>query len=428
MATDKINMPNDKQIWAEVDKKIAEWPEVFKKVKRFPPDRNDLFAERKAWYKDAPKRLKAQQDAEKAKQVAAKKQADEDKAYIALRKAQGKPIITVKKFKTDFPNTKEDKLKASTARELHERYDLVGFILEAKAILNKYKRLQAATRELTYKYLTQTYSLYRRIIKSEAAEATFDNIRAFLWNDYKIKTHYDSHRASILLKWVFDGLGDKTVHLYSRCLQLADGYDVEEADFTDFIKQMGGMEKIRKAYATVIAADAGTWRPTYVQDAEYSASLNELLGKEPLTIVQLASGEGALFKNDMFNHYCLVIAHIDPLNQLELYGQWPANSSIENEILNRISNKNRVAETKGWIEHREKAIALSTERLQEKMAAKVEKQSAKEKKVAAEAKKAVEVEKRFAKQRAAYEKEKLVKKSKTVSKKSVKLPANKIAK
>ena len=46
----------------------------------------------------------------------------------------------------------------------------------------------------------------------------------------------------------------------------------------------------------------------------------------------------------------------------------------------------------------------------------------------AEAKKAVEVEKRFAKQRAAYEKEKLVKKSKTVSKKSVKLPANKIAK
>ncbi len=398
----KVNfkMPTDKQIWLEVDKQLAVYPEVFKNVNRIP-DRQDLFDKKKAWYKDAPKRLKAQQAAEKALQVAAKKQADEDKAYLALRKAQGKVVITVKKFKTDFPNVREDKLTEFTVKELHERYEMVGFIIEAKAILGKYKRLQAATRELTYKYLTQTYALYRRIIKSEAAKITFESIEASLWNDYKIKTHYDSHRASIILKWVFDGLSDKTVHLYSRCFQLANGYDVEEADFTDFIKQMGGMEKIRKAYATVIAADAGTWRPADIQDAENSASLNELLRKKPLTVVQLASGEGALFKNDMFGYYCLVVAHIDPLNQLELYGQWPSNSAIENDILSRVSNKNRSAGTKDWIDHKAKANALNAERLQKKMAVKAEKQRAKEKRAAAAAKKQEVAEKRFAKQRAA---------------------------
>jgi hypothetical protein len=400
MAREKIKMPSDKQIWAEVDKQLAVYPEVVKNVNGIP-NRQDLFDKKKAWYKDAPKRLQQQQAADKAKEAAAKKQAEEDKAYIALRKAQGKPVITVKRFKTDFPNIKEDKLAKCSAKELHERHEMVGFIMEARAILSKYKRLQAATRELTYKYLSQTYGLYRRIIKTDAAELTFESIKASLWDDYKIKTHYDSHRASILLKWVFDGLGDKTVHLYSRCFQLANGYDVDEADFTDFIKQMGGMEKIRKAYATVIAADAGTWRPVYVKDAEYSASLNELLGQKPLTVVQLTGKEGAAFRNDMFGYYCLVVAHIDPLNQLEMYGQWPANTAIENDILSRISNKNRVSGTTNWIENKAKATALSAERLQKKMATKDEKQKAKEKKAAAAAEKAAATEKRFAKQRVA---------------------------
>lgn len=425
MAIEQIKMPSDKEIWVEVDKQLAVYPEVFKKIKRIP-ERQDLFDQKKAWYKDAPKRLKAQQAAEKAKEAAAKRQAQEDKAYIALRKTQGKPVITVKKFKADFPNIKEDKLTEYTVKELHERYEMVGFIIEAKDILGKYKRLQAATRELTYKYLTQSYGLYRRIIKSEAADITFESIKASLWNDYKIKTHYDSHHASILLKWVFDGLGDKTVHLYSRCFQLANGYDVDAVDFTDFIKQMGGMEKIRKAYATVISVDAGTWRPAYVQDAEYSASLNELLGKKPFIAIQLGKGEGAAFSNDMFGYYCLVVAHIDPLDRLEILGQLPANKAIESDIINRLSNKNREAGTQEWIEHKAKAAALNAERLQKKMATKEEKQRAKEKKAEAAAKKAAATEKRFAKQRAAQAKPAV--KSKVAAKKSVKPVAKSLSK
>ena len=92
---------------------------------------------------------------------------------------------------------------------------------------------------------------------------------------------------------------------------------------------------------------------------------------------------------------------IKPLNQLEMYGQWPANTAIENDILSRISNKNRVSGTTNWIENKAKATALSAERLQKKMATKDEKQKAKEKKAAAAAEKAAATEKRFAKQRVA---------------------------
>lgn len=397
MAAAKFKMPTDKQIWAEVDEQLAKLSEPYKKV-RGVPDRQNLFEQKKAWYQSAPQRLAA--DA-KAKAAEKKKRADADAAYLSLRRAQGKPIVTVKTFKAQYPRVKEAVLKTYSQQKLHEAYDWIGFLSEAKAIQGRYIRLQAVTKALTYQHLAKTYGLYRRIVKSEVADIAFEEIRAMLWNEYTIKTHFDIPRSSLLLKLVFEGASEKTIHLYTRCIQLADGYDVEESDFTDFIKQLGGMEKIRKAYATVIGADAGTWRPAYIQDAENSASLNVLVGKQPFVAIQLGSGEGAAFHNDMFGYYCLVLAHIDPLDRLEIFLQLPSSKAIENDILSRITNKNRVTGTATWAEHKAKASALSAKRLQEKMTAKEEKQKAKEKKAASAAKKAASTEKRFARQRAA---------------------------
>ncbi len=408
MATAKFKMPTDKQIWAEVDEHLARFPEAFKKVKRIP-DRNDLFAEKKAWHLDTPRRSKAQAealvDASKAAEVQKKKLADADAAYLAIRRAQGKPIITIKKFKADLPNVNEGKLKGLSQQKLHEAYEWGFFIFTAKAIQERVERIQTASREQTYKCLAKTYGLYRHIVKSEVADTTFDEIRAMLWNDYKIKTHHDIPRSSLLLKLVFEDALEKTIHLYTRSFQLADGYDVEEDGFMDFIKQIGGMEKIRKAYATVIAADAGTLIPAYERDAEYSASLNELMTKDPLTVVQLSGGEAAAFQNDLFGRYCLVLAHRDPMNQLELYGQWPASKGIEAEIIKRISEVQRAKGAPSWVKHKAKASAHSAERLREKLITKEEKRQEKEakaaKKAEALAKKNAAAEKRFSKQRAA---------------------------
>ena len=332
MATAKFKMPIDKQIWAEVDEQLANLSEGYKQVKGLP-DRQGLFDQKKAWYQETPQRIAAQAE---AKAAVLKKLSDADAAYLALREAQGKPIITVKKFKEQFPQVKVAVLETFSQQKLHEAYEWSGFIADAKAIQGRYTRLQAVTKELTYKYLAKTYGLYRRIVKSETADIAFDEIRAMLWNAYKIKTHYDIPRSSLLLKLVFEGALEKTIHLYTRSFQLADGYDVEEAGFADFIKQLGGMEKIRKAYATIKGADAGTWRPAYEVDAEYSASRNELRGAEPFRVVQLEGGQGADLRNDIFGQFCLVVAHIDPMNQLELF--------LRQKLITHENNPDRLTE------------------------------------------------------------------------------------
>jgi hypothetical protein len=401
VATAKFKMPTDKQIWAEVDDQLAKISEAYKKLKG-QPDRQDLFDKKKAFYLATPQRL---EEEAKAKAAQRKKLADADAAYLAIRRAQGKPIITVKDFKADYPQIKVHLIKGYSQKKLHETYEWLGFIGDAKAIQDRYVRLQAVTNELTYKYLAKAYGLYRRIVKSEAADTAFDEIRAMLWNDYKIKTHHDIPRSSLLLKLVFEGASEKTIHLYTRSFQLADGYDVEEDGFMDFIKQIGGMEKIRKAYATVKGADAGTLITAYERDAEYSASLNELMTKDPLTVVQLSGGEAALFQNDLFGRYCLVLAHIDPMSQLELYGYWPASNVIEAEIIKRISEVQKANGAASWVKHKAKSSAHIAERLREKLVAKEEKRQEKEveaaKKADALAKKNAAAEKRFAKQRAA---------------------------
>ncbi len=402
MAITKFKMPTDKQIWAEVDARLETIPAIIKARGQF--DRQKLFNEKKAWYKDTPKRekeLAEHRKKEALKQVAENKvKAEADAAYLSIRKAQGKPILTTEQIKTMVAasGNKID-IKKTSQQELYEKYEVFEQLSAAKNIYKKVTRLKAITRKLTFEYLTQTYGLYRKIRQSEVASQTFEEIRALLWNNFKIKTHYDIPQSSLLLKLVFEGLPEKTIHLYTRSIQLADGYNTEEKDFISFIKELGGMEKIRKAYATVIAADAGKWQPLYEKDAEYSASRNELLGVTPFKVVQLTGPEASSFTNDIFDHYCLVVAHIDPMSQLELYGQWPGSNSIANEMIAAVSAKAKKAGTTSWKTHKAKASALSAERLREKLIAKQEKQEAKDKKAAVAAKKNAATAKRFAKQR-----------------------------
>lgn len=402
MAITKFKIPTDKQIWAEVDARLETIPAVIKARGQF--DRQKLFDEKKAWYKDTPKRekeLAAHRKKEALKRAAdAKVKAEVDAAYLSIRKAQGKPILTTEQIKTmaAASGNKVD-IKKISQQELYEKYEVFEQLSAAKNIYKKVTRLKAITRKLTFEYLTQTYGLYRKIRQSEVASQTFEEIRALLWNNFKIKTHYDIPQSSLLLKLVFEGLPEKTIHLYTRSIQLADGYDTEEKDFANFIKELGGMEKIRKAYATVIAADAGKWQPLYEKDAEFSASRHALLSKEPIMVLQLTRPEAAVFSNDIFKHFCLVVAHIDATNCLELYGQFPASEKIANEMIELVSINAKQAGTKSWLAHKAKASSLSTERLREKLITKQEKKDEKDKKAATAAKKNAATARRFAKQR-----------------------------
>ena len=140
----KFKMPTDKQIWLEVDEHLATFPEAFKKIGRLP-DRQVLFDEKKAFYKATPEReqkLAISREKEALKlAAAAKAQIEADDAYIALRKAQGKAVITVQIFKSKFPKIREQDIEPLSQQALHERYEAAVLMGEAISIQNQIYKL-----------------------------------------------------------------------------------------------------------------------------------------------------------------------------------------------------------------------------------------------------------------------------------------------
>lgn len=400
MSTAKFKMPTDKQIWAEVDAYLDAYPEVLKPIRK-PPSREALFESKKSAYKNTPKRLAAE---EKAKKDAISARAAADKAYIELRKSQGKPVITVKQFFEKYPKSELNAEKLS-AQELHEHFDSLEQLLVAYGFRKKVARIEALSRSLLFSYLSKAYGLYRRINKSEVAVRTFREIRGLLWNDFKVKTHEDLPRASLLLKMVFEKTDDKTIHLYSRSFLIADSYDIEEDGFVDFIKELGGLEKIRKAYATVIAADAGKIVPAHVKIAEESASIKAISSHEPY-IVQMKNGQTLQYENDIFGRFCILLVRKAALDQLEVICQVPSTTAFENYLLKWIGDEakdRRLSKWQKWEDDKEYArkikVKEAIETSLDKAEKAIEKLAVKKKKEEALAKKNAAVAKRFAKQR-----------------------------
>lgn len=398
MATSNFKMPTDKQIWAEVDDYLAKYPEPLKKIKK-PPTREELFNTKKAAYKATPVRLKAIAKAEKEKTKAIK---EADEAYLALRKKQGKPIVTLKELVNKYPKITFD--KTYSQQKLHEQAEVLAQLDELKNVSDSVERLEAVSRKLMMKYLSMAYGAYRNITKSEVAEETFVSIRSSLWHNFNIKTHADIPRASLLLKMVFKETLEKTIHVYARSFTLADSYDVEKEDFEGFIKELGGLEKIRKAYATVIAVDAGKNIPAHVKQAEEYASMQLLRNHKPLEL-QLGNGQTSGYQNDILSGYCLLLARKVTMDQLEIYCQLPSTTALENHVLKWISDTAKDSEVAAWLADRDVAIKhnvkSSIKSQIEKEQAKHKSAAAKKKKDDAIAKKNATAAKRFIKQRSA---------------------------
>ena len=401
----KNEIPTDKEIWKEVDSRVAHLETiapVFEKVKKSVitiPTRDELFATLKDFYNKQIEQNKVE-EARKVAEETKLKEADE--AYLNSRRNQGLAIITVQGFKKKHPSVKVDEIKNLSQEKLHIFFDFMESFDAARALSKKITRVKLLSRKLLLEYLSQAYGIYRSIQKSESASIIFRDMRAALQNKLGIKTHEDIPRASIVLKLVFDGASNKTINLYTRSFQLADGYDIDQNSFAMFVSELGGMEKIRKAYATVLAADRGKFRPLYVKRAEESASMNQMLSIEPNYVLQLTLPQASIFQNDILNRFCLIFARIDPMNQLEIYSQFPSDKQIVDKIIDRFTQVNKIKKNNEWNDTKRMIGLRTAKQLEEKMALakkrEQEKQATAEKKEASTAKKNATTAKRFAKQ------------------------------
>lgn len=208
--------------------------------------------------------------------------------------------------------------------------------------------------------MSQAYALYRSIKRSSIPFNTFEELRYASKIAHKKTIHADSHPSYIVIKYLFNEALDKTVTSYSRALMLADGYDVEPDEFSAFIEEMGGFEKIRNTYALVTKSDAGLL-PSDIRAIEAAASKQILNSLPVVSTYQLDNGSSSKYGNDN-KGYCLLLGRKDAINQIEFRLQVLVTDQIEKLILDQITIAGKTSKAKIWEDQKARVTEQMAER------------------------------------------------------------------
>lgn len=295
---------------------------------------------------------------------------EQEKAYITKLVAQGIPILEQDKLQDKFPRYQRFSGSKMTQNELQRHNQIATFMYAASAITHKVHAIEqkyfTAGRKKLLETLGETYGLYRRIKQSDVSEETFDSFAATLKAAFKIATHNDTPDATTMVKLLYVHMTDKTAHLYARAIQFAYMYEVEEADFHNFIKEVGGLEKIRKAYAMVLAADKGKKNVREFNIDEVT-TLNFLASIPTFKVVPLTSQEANQIPQDDLK-YCYLLAHVDPMNELEIIAPIPISPQLQKLMLSSITQATQ--NNNEWQSLREKIASHTTAKEKEREAKK----------------------------------------------------------
>jgi len=106
------------------------------------------------------------------------------------------------------------------------------------------KKIAVFETEMLYKYLGQTYELYKKI-ESDAKnnEFFYENLRWHL-RDNGVKTNKNTSDISLLIRLIFK-VKPKTAHLYSRAVEAAYRAKIKPTAFIAFVEAGGGLEQLR---------------------------------------------------------------------------------------------------------------------------------------------------------------------------------------
>ena len=97
-----------------------------------------------------------------------------------------------------------------------------------------------------YAILAEILKLHEQIEGSKQRDALIKKIRQRLKSSHSIKTQANTTTTALITKYVTRA-SRKTAHVYSRVLQVAIANGVGSADLVEYIKQRGGIDKVRMA-------------------------------------------------------------------------------------------------------------------------------------------------------------------------------------
>ena len=97
-----------------------------------------------------------------------------------------------------------------------------------------------------YEILAEIQKLYEQVEGSKQRDKLIKKMREHLKSSHNIKTQANTKTTALITKYVTRA-SRKTAHVYSRVLEVAIANHIGSADLVDYIKRMGGIDKVRTA-------------------------------------------------------------------------------------------------------------------------------------------------------------------------------------
>ena len=326
-------IPSDEEILKELKAKIAVLSLPVMVARNGEPDIAKLVEERRQWYRDQPKRDAA--DAQRKKEVE-----KAEKQYLLELKKLGKPVIKQSELIAQYPTVEVLRQGTLTQRELQRYAEILQALGTASELHKEGKAIEqqyfAPGRKKTGELIAKVYELYLFVQSSALRDEIYEQMAAILKQSYSVTVHRDTPNATLLLKMIFPDMQSKTAHQYGRGLEFARAYEVAPKDYVEFITEYGGYEKIRAAYAQVLAADAGKLLPLQKRAAA-SATRTFVNTREPIVRMQLTAEQGhELRRYQSLSGYSYLIARVDMHNYLEIIAAIPPGDGWEDNLLRHI--------------------------------------------------------------------------------------------
>lgn len=329
-----VTIPSDEEILKEIKGQISVLSAPHNIAKYGKPDIKKLIAQRRQWHADKPKReAAAAQAAANSKKVA--EQAE--KQYRLELKKMGKPIIKQADLIAQYPTVKVLQQGTLTQRQLQNYAEILRALGTASQLYKEGKAIEqqyfVPGRKKLGELLSKAYELYLMVEASALKHEIYEQMAGILKEIFCVAVHKDTPNSTLLLKTVFPDMQSKTAHQYGRALDFARAYEVTPADYVAFIKEYGGYEKIRGAYAKVLAADAGKQLPLQKQAAA-AATRTFMAARNPIANLQLTAKEGnQLRRYQSADGYCYLITRIDMHNYMDIISPIPVVDGWDGNLL-----------------------------------------------------------------------------------------------
>ena len=219
-----------------------------------------------------------------------------------------------------------------TQAQLQDYAAVAAYVQPIVKIQQKAKeaaRAVALGRKKVLATMSETYANYLACIKSPRRYAIFKALRNELFRN-GITAHRDAPDASILTRYVLMEFDPKQVHTHSKALEYAAKHNIAPVDFSTFVKEKQGFEKIR----TLALQESPEYQQRATNNGDIDALISEWFDVEKedpfLTVLNLTRDQCARLKSDDFTEVVL-IGTLEG-DALKLYARLPKTEKLEKGI------------------------------------------------------------------------------------------------